>query len=156
MNFWIISIPLFLVLVQQSSQLDISSKEHLRVYFKFYCRADSGSYYELYGRLDVQIDGGQKHNVYYVSESNAGKHQVRNRDFEGIFKEMPVPSDVSDNNDVILTGIMMEDDTSGDDLFGKYNGTKIKIGYLKKLSWRCTFKGEDGNYVFISIVYVRG
>ncbi len=65
----------FLVLVQQSSQLNVSSKDKLTVTFTFFCTDDNGKKYEPYGYLGVQVENDIRHTVYYVKESNAGKVQ---------------------------------------------------------------------------------
>ncbi len=151
MNFWIISIPLFLVLVQQSSQLNISSKDKLTVTFKFYCPDDSGAYYEPYGSLDVQIAGGQKHTIYDVKKIDARSNEIRNGVSKSLTQDIPIPARTSDKDEVTLTGKMMEDDNVRDDVIGDYDDTKIKIGEIESTGWERTFDGDDGCYVDISI-----
>ncbi len=144
MKFWIISILLFLVLVQSSRQ------DYIRIQLRFRVETDAGKHYEPYGRFRVEI-GGRTGYVYDVARSSAGS--VVNGEEQSFVYGMFYPSG---STSATLKGSIMENDSTGDDdLVGNYDGVIVPIADIEN-GYEHTFDGYwSGDWVNIRLTKMQ-
>ncbi len=145
MKFWIISILLFLVLVQSSRQ------DSIKVYFKFRVAGDGGSYYEPYGLFRIAVAGVGYYTIYNVDKSNSGS--VLNGEEKLYTKTIPYTAGTTY---VTLKGYIKEDDTGSwgkDDLIGNYEGVNVQIADIKD-EYSSYFYGDgSGDWTYVNLKY---
>ena len=130
--------------------------------FEFSCDDDGWlqDYYEPYGSFSIDIGGrpaNQDQKVWQWDSKDSGSHEIKcetsyQQSITINFKEVAdfMESGTTVNNKVILHGRVSEDDTTGDDVIGDYDGTSIDAHELAD-SKTYTFSPDSDDRVKITL-----
>ena len=130
--------------------------------FEFSCDDDGWlqDYYEPYGSFSIDIGGrpaNQDQKVWQWDSKDSGSHEIKcetsyQQSIRINFKEVAdfMESGTTVNNKVILHGRVSEDDTTGDDVIGDYDGTSIDAHELAD-SKTYTFSPDSDDRVKITL-----
>ncbi len=136
-----------------NSHQNFFTADQLEIKFEFYCRDDSESFYQPYGYLTIILmNYGYLNTLYHVKEEDAHDVQYPNGRIVQFYYTFELPYVTSGRDYVSITGLMKEDDNSGeDDIIGDIPFTRIKIGDIWNNKFYRQYKGEHGNWVKVTI-----